>query len=211
MMRRIVLLLFCVVLAVAAYRFRDPLLALLADARADRHAGEQASPELADSADRKLAALANGEREVVALSGAELQSLLEFRYTQVLPAFVDSPSIEIRRGRIRVGGRVPVENLPSVRGIGEAAAFLPDTAELAVTGQFLPLGDGRVALGIDDVSSGRIPLPRRLLPGLLRQLGREDEPGLPSDALPLPLPPGARDAYLRGDSLYRRGVGRASN
>jgi hypothetical protein len=209
-MRRIVLLLFCVVLAVAAYRFRDPLLALVA-ARTDQPAGEQASPELADSADRKLAALANGERDVVAFSGAELQSLLEFRHTQALPAFVDSPSIEIRRGRLRVGGRVPVENLPNVRGIGEAAAFLPDTAELAVTGQFLPLGDGRVALGIDDVSTGRIPLPRRLLPGLLRQLGREDEPGLPSDALPLALPPGARDAYLRGDSLYLRGAGRASN
>jgi hypothetical protein len=203
-MRRIVFVLALLVIGLAVWRFRAPLADAVADIRGERDGAAETSPELAAGADRKLEALASGEAAVVALSGPELQSLLEYRYPQVLPAFVDSPRVEIRRGRLRVRGRVPVEHLPRVGGIGDAAAFLPDTAELAVTGQFMPLDDGRVALGIDEVSTGMIPLPRRLLPGLLRQLGRQDEPGLPNDALALPLPGGAGTAFLRGDSLYLR-------
>jgi hypothetical protein len=40
-----------------------------------------------------------------------------------------------------------------------------------------------------------------LVAGALRKLGRNDEPGLPDDALAIPLPPGADAAYVRGDSL----------
>jgi hypothetical protein len=206
-MRTIVFILFVLVVALAAWRFQEPLRNALANVRGDRGRAAEASPELAAAADRKLDALASGETRLIALGGPELQSLLQYQYAQVLPAFVDSPRVDIRRGRLRVRGRVAVENLPRIGGIGDAASFLPDTAELAVTGQFMPLGDGRVALGIDEVSTGMIPLPRRFLPGLLRQLGRRDEPGLPEDALALPLPSGASTAYLRGDSLYLRANG----
>jgi hypothetical protein len=51
------------------------------------------------------------------------------------------------------------------------------------------------------VSAQRFPLPARLVPGALERLGRTDEPGLPPDAIALPLPPGVAAAYVRRDSL----------
>ena len=197
----ILLVLLCVAL-VFGWLNRDRLRTWWADARGVATAPVLApSPELAQAADDKLAQLQSGEERSIALSGVELESLLRYRYSALLPAFVDSAKIELRDGRIRVSGRVPVDRLPRVDELGDAAAFLPDTAELLVVGQLLPLDSGRVALAVDEVSAARIPLPARLVPGALTRLGRVDEPGLPADALALPLPPGAAAAYVRGDSL----------
>lgn len=168
------------------------------------------SPELADAATSKLQQLKNGETRSVALTEVELQSLLLYKYRQLLPAFVDSPRVTIENGKIEVQARVPVERLPQLSELGEAAAFLPDTTEVGVTGTILPLRSGRIALAVDQVRAARIPLPKRLVPGALRRLGRKDEAGLPPDALALPLPPGADAAYVRGDSLVFLNNGRTT-
>jgi hypothetical protein len=190
------------VVAVFLFLNRDRVTSAWNDLRGGQEAAEPgATPELAEIASGKLAQLKAGEVEAVALSENELQSLLQYKYRQLLPAFVDSPSVKLENGKITVQARVPVERLPQLNELGEAAAFLPDTTELGVTGQVLPLRAGRVALAVDQVRAARIPLPKRLVPGALRKLGRRDEPGLPADALALPLPPGADAAYVRGDSL----------
>lgn len=160
------------------------------------------TPEKADEADRKLARLRSGEAREIGLTQEEVESLIRYRYAELLPAFVDSPRVEFRNSRIRLRARVPVDKLPRVGGLGEAVDLLPDTTELAVMGQLLPLDAGRVALAVDEVSAAGIPLPKRLVPGTLNRLGRTDEPGLRPDALALPLPPGVSAAYVRGDSLH---------
>lgn len=191
-----------VVLAVFLFLNRDRITTAWQDLRGGKEETELGpSPELADLAVEKLARLKSGESEAVALSQTEIQSLLQYKYRQLLPAFVDSPRVLLEEGKIVVQARVPVERLPQLSELGEAAAFLPDTTEVGVTGQVLPLRTGRVALAVDQVRAARIPLPKRLVPGALRKLGRKDEPGLPADALAVPLPPGADAAYVRGDSL----------
>jgi hypothetical protein len=160
-----------------------------------------ASPELAERAGKKLKDLEGGKESQVVFEAHELQSLLQFKFQQLLPAFVDSPTIALENDRIAVHARVPVDRLPSISELGEAAGFLPDTAEVDLVGQLLPLDSGRVALAIEQVRAARIPLPHRLVPKALRRLGRKDEPGLPEDALALPLPAGAAAAFVRGDSL----------
>jgi hypothetical protein len=161
----------------------------------------EVTPEIAERAQRKLDALRKRDVDHIALSEQEVRSLLAHRYAQLLPAFVDSPRVDLEGSRIRLRARVPVDKLPRVSDLGEAAALLPDTAELDFTGQVLPLDSGRVALAVDEVSAAKIPLPKRLVPGALTRLGRKDEPGLPADAVALPLPPGAGAAYVRADSL----------
>ena len=183
-----------VVLGLAVFLFlnRDRISTAWQDLRGVREATELGpSPELAEVAATKIARLKSGDVEAVSLSANEIQSLLQFKYRQLLPAFVDSPRVELEGGKIIVMARVPVDRLPQLSELGEAAAFLPDTTEVGVTGQVLPLRTGRIALAVDQVRAARIPLPRRLVPGALRKLGRKDEPGLPADALALPLPPGA--------------------
>jgi hypothetical protein len=160
------------------------------------------SQAAADAADVKLASLKDGSASQIAISEIELQSLLMFKYRELLPAFVDSPKIELNEDRIEVTGRVPVDRLPSLGDLGQAANFLPDTTEIEVVGKLLPLDNRRAAMAVDRVSAARIPLPQRLVAGALRKLGRKDEPGLPADALAVPLPPGANAAYVRGDSLF---------
>ena len=159
------------------------------------------SAVVAEHADAKLRSLKEGETTAVALHANELQSLLQFRFLQLLPAFVEAPEIELDDARLELRARVPVEQLPSLNELGEAAAFLPDTTEVGLIGTLLPLDSGRVALVIQQVRAARVPLPQRLVPRALQQLGRKDEPGLPRDAFALPLPPGAAGAYLEGDSL----------
>ena len=195
-------LVLVLVLAVFIFLNRDRITSAWQDLRGGKERTELGpSVELAAVAENKLAALKSGESDAVALSQHELQSLLQYRYRQLLPAFVDSPRVKLEDGKIVVQARVPVERLPQLNELGEAAGFLPDTTEVGVTGTVLPLRAGRVALAVDQVRAARIPLPKRLVPGALRKLGRKDEPGLPADALALPLPPGADAAYVRGDSL----------
>ncbi|CAN5599383.1 hypothetical protein BH23GEM10_BH23GEM10_13590 [soil metagenome] len=200
-MKKVVVLVVLLALLSGAWLFRDRLRTMLPGAGAGANSGEQPTLALADAAGEKLDGLRTGEQSRTALSAIELESLLLFHYRGVLPAFMDSTQIEMVRDQLRLRARVPVDKLPRVDGLAEAAAFLPDTAELTVTGRLLPLEGGRVAFAVDQVSAARFPLPSRLVPGALSRLGRVDEPGLPPDAMALPLPSGVTSAYIRRDSL----------
>lgn len=163
-----------------------------------------ASPQLAEAAGLKLDRLKDGQVESAAFHASELQSLLMFRFVQLLPAFVAEPKVKLEDGKIEVTARVPVDRLPSLSELGDAAGFLPDTAEIGLTGSLLPLDSGRVALSIEQVKAARIPMPQRLVPSALQKLGRKPEPGLPRNALALPLPSGVGSAQVQNDSLILR-------
>jgi hypothetical protein len=209
--RRALVLVVLAGLGLGVWAYRERLRTAWHDIRGIRESGLVATPELAAAADAKLEALRAGATVRVALSAIELQSLLEFRYPGVLPAALGEPRLEFTGDRIRLRARVPIDKLPNVEGLGEVAAFLPDTTELTVTGRLLPLVEGRVAFAVDDVSAQRFPLPRRLVPGVLDRLGRRDEPGLPDDAMAVPLPPGIANAYVRRDSLVLLARARAGD
>jgi hypothetical protein len=198
-MKRLVLLVILIVVVGGVYFFRGSLREAWRNFRGIEEA--VASEQLAEVAAAKLDALRNGSENYAALSAAELQSLLLYRYQGVVPAFIDSPQIELDGDQLRLRGRVPVDKLPDVRGLSEAASFLPDTADLLVEGRILPLSGGRAAFAVDGVTAARLPLPSALVPQALTRLGRKDEAGLPADAIALPLPPGVASVYIRRDSL----------
>lgn len=160
------------------------------------------SPALADTAEQKLTSLArDAAPSRIALSEAEVQSLVRYRVASLLPLYVDSPRVRLRDGRVHVDARVPVERVPALAQATELAAFLPDTADFTASGHITPLDDARVALEVAGITAARIPLPERMIPGLLDALGRQSAPRLPRNAVALPLPPGARTVYVSGDSL----------
>ena len=189
------------VLAAGIWFFRDRLVAAWREFRGEDEP-PRPTPELAAAAEHKLQSLSNGRSRSIALSEVELQSLLQYRYRGIFPAFLDSPTVELVEDRVRLRARVPVDKLPRVEGLGDVATFLPDTTELRLDGRLLPLDSGRIAFGIDEVSASRVPLPRRLVHRALARLGRVEEGDLPRDAVAVPLPPGVEAAYVRGDSLF---------
>lgn len=203
-MRRIALLVVLVALVAGGWLFRAELLGLWQNLRSDEPAAV-ASPELAERAERKLATMNEpGAPDRVSLNSAEIQSLVAYRMAESLPGFILTPTVTVDEGRLRVHARVPTEEVSGMRGIGgseEILSMLPDTTEVHASGHLIPLGDGRVALAIDEVSAASIPLPKRYIPRLLERAGRVDEPGLPREALAVRLPSGVRNAYAHGDSI----------
>lgn len=166
-------------------------------------AADSADPELASSAEAKIEGLADeGGPPTVTLSEGELQSLLEYRFGGFLPDYVTEPRIELREGRVRGHARVATDRIAGVSESAELLALLPDTTTITVTGQLIPVDGRRVALAVDDISAARVPLPRRLIPQLLDRLGRPPGASVQPDAWALPLPRGATDAFVRGDSLF---------
>lgn len=189
---------------VVAWLNRDQLERAWRSARVDVEtpAGDsKVSPAAAERAQEKLTTLETGGRDRIALGEDELQSLIRYRYSQLLPVFVDTPRITLDEGRIRLRARLPVDKLPRVDELGQIAALLPDTTEIAVRAAVLPLDSGRVALAVEQMSAADVPLPRRFTPALLKHLGRRDQPGVPENAVGVPLPPGAGGAYVERDSL----------
>ena len=197
-------LLLLIVVAGLAWTQRARLLSWFGD-EAQAETKMLPSPELARIAEAKLDDLNEGRASSISLRAVELESLLRYRYIQLLPAFVDSPQLVLNNGTIEVKARVPVDRLPAVSELGEAASFLPDTTELGLRARLQPLDKGRIALSIERVSAAGIPLPDRLVPNALKQLGRKNEPGLARNAVALPLPPGVTAAYVSADSLVLTG------
>lgn len=189
-------------LLVAAWFFRSDLLGLWQSLGGGDEAA-QVSPSMAEGAERKLAALGSGV-DRVALTEPELQSLVRYRMAGSIPRFVLSPTVRLEDGGVRVQARVPtdeVRGLPGIPGSSELIDMLPDTTDVEARGHIIPLGPGRVALSVDEVSAAKIPLPERVIPTLLRGVGRVDEPGLSESALAVTLPSGASHAFVHRDSL----------
>ncbi len=203
------LILLVIVVAVAWF-YRDELRTVWRGLRGPSHV--TVSSELADSAAARLdAALKGHGPDRVALTQPELQSLLKYRWTSFLPDYVVRPDVQLAAGRIRLQAAVPTERFRRLRELQDVLSFLPDTAELAATGQFIPLAPGRVALEVSEITAARIPVPQRLVPVILDNLGRRDEPGLAPNAVGLPLPRGATAVFVSGDSLvFLHGVATAA-
>jgi hypothetical protein len=203
-MRRIVALVVLLALLVAAWLFRSQLIGAWQSLRGGAEP-ELASPELAERAQRKLASLNQADGPArVALTSAELQSLVTYRMAESLPSFILDPVVTVDDGDLRVSARVPTDQVAGVRGIGgsrEILSMLPDTTEVQAKAHLIPLGDGRVGLAVDEVSAASIPLPSRAIPRILESVGRREEANLPAEALAVNLPPGVASVFTHADSI----------
>lgn len=160
------------------------------------------TPALAEEARQKIEAFrADPDGPRIALGAPELASLLRYSAPGVLPEGVTPPGIEFRSDQVRLWGRVAVDAFPPVPEVERLVGVLPDTVPVEVTASILPYEPGGAALRVERIRLSGIPLPRALTPRLLGLLGRRDRPGLPPDAMDVPLPAGVTSAYILSDSL----------
>lgn len=160
------------------------------------------SPELADSVVAQVQAFRRGEDgDRMALGGREVTSVLRYAVPGLVPQGVQDPSVSLEDGRVHLQARVALGDFPDLPDLGPVLGMLPDTLNVELRASVMPFGDQRAALMVQQVEASRIPLPRRMIPEILRSMGRVDEPGLPPEALTVPLPAGLSSAYILSDSL----------
>lgn len=172
----------------------------------ETRAGEteaEPSRELADEAIRRWErfARADGERELL-VSDVEVTSVLRHGLPGLLPAGVTEPRVEFREGGMKISGKVATDALPDIPELGRMLGILPDTVPMEMDAVLIPFEGDETALVIRRVTASGIPVPRRFVPRILDALGREGRPGLPPEAIRVPLPPDVLRAYVLADSLH---------
>ncbi len=160
------------------------------------------SPELADSVLARVQRFRRGEGpEQLVLDANEITSLARFSVPDLMPPGVVDPEVTLREGRVYFRSRVALESFPDLPDLGPFLGFLPDTLDVNLRASMMPFGEGRAALLVHQVEAMHIPLPGRLIPEILLAMGRKETPGLPPEALLVPLPSGLASAYILTDSL----------
>jgi hypothetical protein len=191
-----VLLVVLVLVGLAAWAFRGELLRRFGGAPEYT----EVSPAAAANAEAKLDRLRT-EGDTIRLSDIELASLLRYRLVEQFPGLLQNPTASMSGSTMRIGGGVPTERLPNLQEFERMRPFLPDTTRVDMEGRLQTIGPGRAMLEIEQVSVAGVPVPQRYYARVLSSIGRRDEPGLPANAVSLPLPEGIGSASVQNGYL----------
>jgi hypothetical protein len=164
-------------------------------------AGPAPSAELADSVLTRVQDFREGGDGQMALSGREVTSVIRYSLPGLIPSGIRDPEVSFEEGRVHLSAQVVMGAFPRLPDLGPILGILPDTLNVELEASLMPFGQEESALLIHGVQASRIPIPRRLIPEILRAMGRVDRPGLPPEAMAVPLPTGLGAAYIQADSL----------
>ncbi len=157
--------------------------------------------ELADSVvDRVRAFREDGEGQL-SLGSREVTSVIRYALPGLIPSGIKDPSVTLREGRMFLSARVIRQEFPNLPDLGPILGMLPDTLNVELEASLMPFGAEEAALLVQGLEASRIPIPRRLIPEILKAMGRRERPGLPPEAVAIPLPAGLSAAYIVTDSL----------
>jgi hypothetical protein len=158
--------------------------------------------ELADSTLDRFERFRAGDGPArLALGSRELTSVVRFALPGLVPPGVNEPRVELEGSRVRLSARVALAAFPRLPRLDEVVGVLPDTVAVLIEGPLVPYDEGRLALMVDRVEASHLPLPRRLVGDVVAGFRQEAPPGLPEDAISVPVPTGIQAAYVRRDSL----------
>jgi len=160
---------------------------------------ESLTPAAAERGERQLRSLAAPRGPVyVSLRPGELASYAFLSLASSLPASAQGAQSTV------IGDRVYVRTVVSARDfagvLGAVGGLLGDRDTLRLGGTFDVVAPGRAVFHVEDVQLGRLPVPEKMIPTLVRRVRRGNVPAdVAPDALPVPIP-----AYI-GDVRIARG------
>lgn len=181
-------------LALAAWVFRDRIPGL-----GRRKVATEVSREAAAQAQEKLARMRE-DGDTVHLSAVEFTSLVRYDLAGLTGPLRD-PSVDFVDNTLKLSGKLPSDMLPRSAELDRVRGFLPDTAEVTVSGSLRTLRPGHAALNVQGVSFARFPVPASYYAQALQGLGRRDEPGAEPNEFPFTLPPGVASAQVEGGEM----------
>ncbi len=167
---------------------------------------ESLTPAAAERGERAVRSLAAPRGPAYAsLRAGELASYLFLSLSAALPAMARDAQARVIDDRIYIRS---VMSLRDVAGdLGPASGLLGERDTLRLGGTFEIAEPGRALFHVRDVQIGRVPLPDRAIPLLVRRLRPDDaRTASAADALVVPTPPSIGDVRIsRGRvTLYRR-------
>jgi len=203
---RLAALVVLAVIVVAAWRFGPDLAERYGHYLEDEGEAEVAtSSELADAALGRFDRVVQGESETASFSGAEVESVLRYRWNDQLPPGVGDPSVRIQGGELRVRVQVASENLPRYPEMERLREVLPDTVPLELRGTLLTLEGREAAFLVRRIDVAGVPVPRRFQATLLEALQSSRRDDVPEEAFVVALPPGIGSLHLADETLVVRG------
>ena len=162
---------FIVLVGVGAWLFRDDIQGWLT--QGDEIVMTEPSAELAIQAEEKLQGILDGStRGEVRLSEMELQSYVQFRLVERLPAGVSNPAVDLRDSTVAMSAALDFTRL-TVAGdqIEMVRRFMGDSA--TVNTELYPTivtpGEGRIE--VLSLQAGVIPLPAMAIGTILEGVG----------------------------------------
>lgn len=162
---------FVVVLVVVGWFYREDIQAWLT--QGDGIVMSEPSTELAVQAEEKLEAIEDGTAPgEVRLSEMELQSYVQFRLAEQLPAGVTNPAIDLRDSTVAVSASLDFTRLQvAVEQVEMLRRMMGDST--TVQGELYPRvgapGEGRV--DVLSLQAGIVPVPPPLIGAVLEGAG----------------------------------------
>jgi hypothetical protein len=163
--------------------------------------GVEPSEELGAAALGRIEDFLEGGDDELALTGLELTSILRYGRPDLVPAGLQEPSVRLDEGRAYATADVSLSQFPALEELGPVTGILPDPVSLELQGSVMGFGDRSAALVVQGIQVAGVPLPRRLIPEVVRALRTNERPGLPDEALVVVLPAGIASAHVVGDRL----------
>jgi hypothetical protein len=159
------------------------------------------TPALAQATVDRLSLFRSGRLgDRLVLTAPEVTALLRFGVPGVVPAGVVDPIVELGDDAVRISMRVATSHMPSARSIARVVGVLTDTVTVSLRGSIESL-EGRLALVVDRLEVGHVPLPGELVDELLSAVWVSDPPEAPPATLWLPRPAGLGTAVVDGGVL----------
>ncbi|NIN70906.1 MAG: hypothetical protein GTO46_03000 [Gemmatimonadetes bacterium] len=193
---------------VAAWLARDQIASYVSDIVGRRdppfEAASSNRPALARRAEEKIVALGQGEFDEATLNADELNAWIQYGLRGFFPSYVSDVAATIEEERLVLAGRVVLQEVPGIEGMGPWVAFLGDTASVSFSGRLDGLRPGAGVYFVDDVQVGALPLPVAMRDQLLAQLKGGSSGELPTNAVAFELPEFVTDVGVREDLIFLR-------
>lgn len=193
---------------VAGWLARDEIAtyvsAVVGRSEAPLEAASSHPPDLARRAEEKIVALGQGELDEATLDADELNAWIEYGLRGFFPSYVSDVAATIEEERLVLAGRVALQEVPGIDGLGTWVALLGDTARVSFGGRLDGLRPGTGIYTVDDVQVGALPLPAAMRDQLLAQLKRGSNGDLPANVVAFELPRFVTDIGVREDQIVLR-------
>ena len=161
----------------------------------------QATPEIAARTQERVESFLRGTESELRLEGVEVSSVLNHTIPGMIPSGVHEPLVLFRDDLVEFHASVVRDRLPQ-GGLDQGfGGILPDTFSVEVRGTLMPFGDAGAVFMVSRVQAEGLPLPRKVYREVLKGMVPGERPGLPVEAIPVPMPEGFEGAYVLDGAL----------